>query len=332
MTEELIQTHRKETEYTRRKAERYLKFGPTNDKEPPDAQGLQRNNTKMLRQLLLAYGIKRRNEITGQEKKKKEMLEAIRSSERYQEDNKVTNSHQVKTLNNFPKPESIYYDGDPAPPINYRPTADKSKRKPKKKTTPEPEAPEVASELNQTDPRWQKIEKRLQKIPGAEIEEVVADGNCQFACFAYYQYNDRSMWKEARKEIVDYMKSQPTRQIIPHMTWAGLVNDKAGGSNAGNLTIAKMSKDGTWGNEATILAACELWQTKIVIILPNKPYFSETYPKDNIKANKVWVLALVENKHYKVVNVPEQIAKNLLFLSDPNAEYKPKAKKTTEPQ
>ena len=79
-------------------------------------------------------------------------------------------------------------------------------------------------------------------------------GNCQFRSLADQMWHDQNLHKEIRRLVVGHM-SQHRSQYAPFVT-----------SEAFPAYIARMAKDGEWGDNVTLQVAADALEVEIVLV------------------------------------------------------------------
>jgi len=107
------------------------------------------------------------------------------------------------------------------------------------------------------------VAKRLNHFKMTIKSDIEGDGNCQFRSIADQVYNNQERYKDVRKDIVDwlaknkdfYIDDENTTKISDFMIDLPWTN-----------YITKMSNDGTWGDQLTLTAAAEVYQSNIWVL------------------------------------------------------------------
>jgi len=125
------------------------------------------------------------------------------------------------------------------------------------------------------------VKRRLEHFRMAIKTDIRGDGNCQFRSIADQVYNDQERYTDVRKAIVDwlsnnkdfYVDDENTTKLCDFLIdtpWTNYIN--------------KMSSDGTWGDQLTLTAAAEVYQSNIWVLssvaaLKPEDAVTLTYPK-----------------------------------------------------
>ena len=84
-----------------------------------------------------------------------------------------------------------------------------------------------------------------------QIESVMGDGNCLFRAISFAIHQDQHLHEKVRKDIVEMM-SNNKHKFRPYIT----------GPQPIDTHIKNMSKLGTWGTQAELIAAATLYVTE----------------------------------------------------------------------
>lgn len=111
------------------------------------------------------------------------------------------------------------------------------------------------------------------KFPLYEVENVPADGNCQFTALAIQLGRTATATSDVRQEIVDYLRSNPNIHA-----GIDIVNILAEDGGSFENYLKKMSLGGTWGDGLTLAAAASLYSRSITVITDNDKRFTIDAP------------------------------------------------------
>mmetsp|Transcript_79766 Transcript_79766/g.222028 ORF Transcript_79766/g.222028 Transcript_79766/m.222028 type:complete len:180 (-) Transcript_79766:86-625(-) len=152
-----------------------------------------------------------------------------------------------------------------------------------------PEA--VVANAEQRDATSQHSRKRLARLlDRAAVRErvVAADGNCQFRALADQLYGSEEHHAQMRSQVCAQLRACPDR-------YAGFVPERFEGY------VARMERDGTWGDHVTLQAAADALGVKINVFTDYlTDGFIEVAPRE-LKAKKVLRLTFWHEVHYNSV-------------------------------
>jgi len=158
-----------------------------------------------------------------------------------------------------------------------------------------------------------RMKERLEKYGFIE-KEMKGDGNCMFRSIADQVYGDESQHIRVRKDIVTWLSRNENHQLDNDGSQLGhfLETEKYGNWH----TYCKMmSKDCVWGDQMTLLAASELYNTKIHILSNVKTPENSTpitiiEPRSHSKSTKTIYLSHWHEKHYNSMYKKSDVAGN----------------------
>jgi len=158
-----------------------------------------------------------------------------------------------------------------------------------------------------------RMRDRLKEYGFAE-KEVQGDGNCQFRAIADQVYGDESKHREVRRDITDWLAANPHYSIDQDGTKLSdfLETDRY---PSWKTYCSLMSKDGYWGDQMTLMAACELYKANVYILSSvetpgGTTPITKLEPRSSPSQRKIH-LSLWHEKHYNSmykVNQPASAA------------------------
>jgi hypothetical protein len=183
------------------------------------------------------------------------------------------------------------------------PVPSKPTEEPPEKVEENPQEPEPKIEEDYPDPN--ALKERLKLYGMKEKTPIRGDGNCQFAAFSDQYFGDIKYAADIRKKCVEWLwenkdfvlsngaKIEHFLQTDFFPTWRDYCE--------------YMIQDGTWGDNLTLVALSELFQTKIVIISSiklskNQNPCTVIVPSQwNESENKVVYLSHLHELHYSSI-------------------------------
>jgi hypothetical protein len=108
------------------------------------------------------------------------------------------------------------------------------------------------------------LQRRMQLLGLREKHEIAADGNCQFASVCSQLFNDPNEHPKLRLIVSSWLKKNANFKLPNGCTLQDfLETDRWPTWEAYAETMAR---DGTWGDQITLLAVAEIFKVRIVVI------------------------------------------------------------------
>lgn len=128
---------------------------------------------------------------------------------------------------------------------------------------------------------------------------ITADGNCQFRALAWAKWGNQGRYKVARRKVVEYLKTNPD-MLLP-ILGSDVVSPSCKDCTEPEEYIDQMAKDKTWGDNATLSAACQILELNLIIINQDGSYFKVSHTTLRHDPETKWHALFYTGDHYEVV-------------------------------
>ena len=129
---------------------------------------------------------------------------------------------------------------------------------------------------------------------------IQPDGNCQFRALAWAMYGNQGRHKVVRRKVCQYL--QENMDIIKPLLGSDVISPQCKDLTTPQEYITTMAKDGTWGDDATLSAACQALNLHLLIINKDGSYFKVQATHLATSTEEVqWHAFYYNGEHYEVV-------------------------------
>jgi len=134
----------------------------------------------------------------------------------------------------------------------------------------------------------ERLNERLQAY-GLKEKVIRGDGNCQFRALADQLYKDSERHVECRRMVMAQMKCDPESYsvFVPDEEFSDYV--------------ARMSRDGTWGDHLTLQAAADAYGVRLCVITSYAESFLIEITPKKLKSHRVLWLSFWAEVHYNSI-------------------------------
>jgi len=154
-----------------------------------------------------------------------------------------------------------------------------------------------------------RLVKRMELYGVQPRREVPGDGNCQMHSLSDQLCDNFQCSRFIRRHIVSWLKANGDlklengaflKEFVFDKTWEQYCNE--------------MARDGVWGDHLTLIAACELFNIKIIIIssVPGDNFIVEINPELS-RPRRVVMLSHYAEYHYGSVQHIDPNCRNMLL-------------------
>ncbi|EGC28943.1 hypothetical protein DICPUDRAFT_159545 [Dictyostelium purpureum] len=163
--------------------------------------------------------------------------------------------------------------------------------------------------LNETQMAEIRLKERIKLYSLMVRREIPGDGNCQIHSLSDQIYGDLCHSRLIRSNIAQWLRNNKDFKLPNGATLSNFVSEASWEDYCSN-----MSKNGTWGDHLTLVAAAELYKTNITIIssvASQNSFFIEIKPR--IKSDRNIILSHFSEFHYgslsQMCRIPRDVAK-----------------------
>ncbi|EGC29309.1 hypothetical protein DICPUDRAFT_159121 [Dictyostelium purpureum] len=168
--------------------------------------------------------------------------------------------------------------------------------------------------LNETQMAEIRLKERIQLYSLMVRREIPGDGNCQIHSLSDQIYGDLCHSRLIRSNIAQWLRNNKDFKLPNGASLSNFVSEASWEDYCSN-----MSKNGTWGDHLTLVAAAELYKTNITIIssvASQNSFFIEIKPR--IKSDRNIILSHFSEFHYgslsQMCRTPRDVAKQVRFV------------------
>jgi len=163
--------------------------------------------------------------------------------------------------------------------------------------------------VTQTFLAKKRLQDRLKLYGMEQRKEVPGDGNCQMHSLSDQLCGSFEYSRFIRRSVVSWLRANGDLKLENGALLKEFVFDKSW-----DQYCNEMAKDGIWGDHLTLIAACELFNIKVIIIssVPGDNYIIEINPELS-QARRVVMLSHYAEYHYGSVQHIDPNCRNMLL-------------------